>query len=262
MILEYYYWFFKAAIPDHICDAILEAGIEAMIRQEKKFGKDVSAGSVGGWKQKNSSSSIPSNSKSQQTLKKEGVDLDSVYVRDSNVAWLNDKAIYDLIWPFIQEANTRAGWNFDWDFTEDLQFTKYQPGQFYGWHADAQSKPYREFDKEKDKSHTNPDGSIFLDTFGNPMPEDMSATVNPKMVGKIRKLSMTLSLSDPKDYKGGNLRFDLGPHRGDNRYHTCKEIRPKGSIVIFPSHVMHQVTPVTSGTRYSLVAWSLGPPFK
>jgi predicted 2-oxoglutarate/Fe(II)-dependent dioxygenase YbiX len=61
--------------------------------------------------------------------------------------------------------------------------------------------------------------------------------------------------------EGGNLKFDLGPHRGD-RYHECAEIRPRGSIIVFPSHVYHQVTPVTKGTRYSLVAWNLGYPFK
>ena len=41
-----------------------------------------------------------------------------------------------------------------------------------------------------------------------------------------------------------------------------KEILPKGSIVVFPSHVWHRVKPVTSGTRYSLVVWSIGDPFK
>jgi PKHD-type hydroxylase len=262
MVLEYYYWFFKSAIPDHICDSIIEAGIESMVEQEKKFGEEISLGSVGGWKQKTKVSDMPSNSKSQQALKRQGVDLDKVYVRDSKVSWLNDRKIYEIIWPFIHEANKNAGWNFDWNFTEDLQFTKYDKGQFYGWHADSQSKPYRQFNPEEDKLHIDEFGNPALDTFGNQMPEDMTATINPNMIGKIRKLSMTLSLSDPKTYKGGNLRFDLGPHRGDNRYHTCKEIRPRGSIVVFPSHVIHQVTPVTSGTRYSLVAWSLGPPFK
>ena len=42
----------------------------------------------------------------------------------------------------------------------------------------------------------------------------------------------------------------------------CKEILPKGSIIVFPSFVWHRVKPVTSGTRYSLVVWHLGRPFK
>ena len=42
----------------------------------------------------------------------------------------------------------------------------------------------------------------------------------------------------------------------------CKEIRPKGSMVIFPSFVWHRVKPVTKGSRYSLVIWNLGRPFQ
>ena len=43
---------------------------------------------------------------------------------------------------------------------------------------------------------------------------------------------------------------------------SAKEILTKGSIIVFPSHVWHRVKPVTSGTRYSLVVWSIGDPFK
>ena len=80
--------------------------------------------------------------------------------------------------------------------------------------------------------------------------------------GKVRKLSMTLNLTDPDDYSGGDLKFDFGPHMGRGRFKTCKEIRPRGSIIIFPSFIHHQVTPVTKGTRYSAVIWSLGRPFR
>ena len=44
--------------------------------------------------------------------------------------------------------------------------------------------------------------------------------------------------------------------------YECKEIRPRGSIVVFPSFVWHRVKPVTSGTRYSLVIWNLGYPWR
>ena len=43
---------------------------------------------------------------------------------------------------------------------------------------------------------------------------------------------------------------------------TCKEILEKGSLVVFPSFVWHQVKPVTKGTRYSLVIWNLGSQFR
>ena len=82
------------------------------------------------------------------------------------------------------------------------------------------------------------------------------------MINKIRKLSLTINLNLPGEYEGGNLKFDFGPHSTGNRYHECTEIRPQGSIIIFPSYIYHQVTPVTKGTRYSLVLWTLGKPFK
>ena len=80
----------------------------------------------------------------------------------------------------------------------------------------------------------------------------------------MRKLSVTVSLSDPEDYEGGVLEFDL---RNTGQINTseiikCKEILPKGSIVVFPSYTWHRVSPVTKGTRLSLVQWNLGPGFK
>ena len=73
---------------------------------------------------------------------------------------------------------------------------------------------------------------------------------------------MTVNLTDPKNYAGGNLKFDFGPHAGGKRFKVCQEIRPQGSIIIFPSFTYHCITPVTSGTRYSLVLWSLGRPWQ
>ncbi len=72
-----------------------------------------------------------------------------------------------------------------------------------------------------------------------------------------RKISFTLQLSDPSDYEGGELliyRFKL-----DNPFEVKKE---KGLITIFPSWTIHEVTPVTHGTRYTLVGWCHGPQFK
>jgi predicted 2-oxoglutarate/Fe(II)-dependent dioxygenase YbiX len=117
------------------------------------------------------------------------------------------------------------------------------------------------FDPTIHKFKLNEDGTPLLAGDGSFVPEAAHLIDNPLKAGKIRKLSVTISLSDPATYEGGNLKFDLGPHRED-RYHECAEIRPRGSIIVFPSHVYHQVTPVTKGTRYSLVAWNLGYPFK
>ena len=71
-------------------------------------------------------------------------------------------------------------------------------------------------------------------------------------------------MSDPEDYEGGLLEFDLRNigEINTNNIIKCKEILPKGSIVVFPSYTWHRVSPVTSGTRLSLVQWNLGPGFK
>jgi len=71
-----------------------------------------------------------------------------------------------------------------------------------------------------------------------------------------RKLSFSLQLSDPTDHEGGVLQF--------HHLRVDPEQAPKarGKIIYFPSFIPHEVTPVTSGTRYSLVGWVAGPPFK
>jgi len=81
---------------------------------------------------------------------------------------------------------------------------------------------------------------------------------------RIRKLSVTCSLSDPDDYEGGDLEFSLyNPERSKrNNLIKCTQIRPKGSIVVFPSYIWHRVNPVIKGTRYSLVIWNQGDPFR
>ena len=166
-------------------------------------------------------------------LKKQEV-LDLKKKRNSDLVWLNDKWIYREIHPYVHLANKNAGWNFEWDRSESCQFTKYKHNQYYDWHTDPWDKPY---DKE------GPDK------------------------GRVRKLSMTCQLTDGSEYKGGELEFDFrdyDPNMRDESKHikTVKEILPKGSIVVFPSHLWHRVKPVTRGTRYSLVVWHLGYPFK
>lgn len=76
--------------------------------------------------------------------------------------------------------------------------------------------------------------------------------------GKIspsRKLSLVLQLTDPSQYEGGNLQVMTGGEPQTVR-------KQRGLVAAFPSYVLHQVTPVTSGNRQSLVAWISGPAFK
>lgn len=70
-----------------------------------------------------------------------------------------------------------------------------------------------------------------------------------------RKLSLVLQLSHPSDYEGGNLQILTSgePTTIDKK---------RGLITVFPSWTLHQVTPVTKGTRQTLVTWISGPQFK
>lgn len=68
-----------------------------------------------------------------------------------------------------------------------------------------------------------------------------------------RKLSATLLVTDPTEFEGGDL--EIMDYHGN----IVKMERSKGTMIIFDSRVPHRVTPVTKGTRISLVAWMLGP---
>ena len=101
-------------------------------------------------------------------------------------------------------------------FHEHIQFTVYEGDDkgFYRWHVD----------------------------------NNMQSDVPP------RKLSMTVQLSDPSEYTGGELQL----HDGE----VQTAVNNRGHVVIFPSYVLHRVQPVTSGIRRSLVVWANGPGFK
>ena len=73
--------------------------------------------------------------------------------------------------------------------------------------------------------------------------------------GISRKLSMTIQLTDPSEYEGGNLQIKTTGEPENVR-------KQRGMIAVFPSYVLHQVTPVTQGSRQSLVAWVSGPAFR
>ena len=70
-----------------------------------------------------------------------------------------------------------------------------------------------------------------------------------------RKLSLVLQLTDPSRYEGGNLQTMTSQDVNTVR-------KQRGLITVFPSFTLHQVTPVTQGSRQSMVAWVSGPAFK
>jgi PKHD-type hydroxylase len=70
-----------------------------------------------------------------------------------------------------------------------------------------------------------------------------------------RKLSITVQLSDPDEYEGGELQFMIN----QNIFTAPKD---KGTAIVFPSFALHRVQPVTKGNRMSIVGWIAGPPYK
>jgi len=204
MNISNYYWYFTAAIPPKLCDDIIKYGLsqsEIMARTGNYGNKKLSKDEIKNLKRK----------------------------RNSDLVWLNENWIYKELHPYIHQANRLAGWNFQWDTSEAIQFTKYKLNQYYDWHCDSWDKPDRN--------------------------------------NKIRKLSMTCQLTDGSEYQGGELEFDFRnydpPMRDESKHlKQAKEILPKGSIIVFPSFVWHRVKPVTKGVRYSMVMWNLGYPFK
>lgn len=155
--------------------------------------------------------------------------LDESIRKTSVFFWQADHWVSGLTMHYARLANAEI-WNYELSVSQGVQFGHYTEGGTYDWHKD-------EFDEP----------------FGEEAPEIWR--------GLSRKLSVAVNLSDPEEYEGGDLLFK-------DTYGTVvedQEIREKvgqrGSIVVFPSYISHTVTPVTRGTRCSLVSWILGPPF-
>lgn len=144
-------------------------------------------------------------------------------VRVSKITWLQPDDspafawVYDKLIEFILDANQKF-FDMDLEYVEPLQLTEYDAAYegHYGQHIDCAFSP-------------------------------MSAPF-------VRKLSVTVQLSAPEEYEGGDFR--IYNQRFDSPLIADKTL---GSVVIFRSHFIHEVMPVTKGVRYSLVAWVNGP---
>lgn len=152
-------------------------------------------------------------------------DVDESY-RRSKISWIDRNDDTQWIFNKLECAVFRlnsAYHGLDIDRIHTLQFTKYdEESPFYDWHWDM--------------SEDDPDMSNLH-------------------VIEQRKLSAVVQLSDPEDYEGGELEMSI-----------CGRIfsveKRKGTLNLFPSFVLHRVTPVTKGERYTLVAWYTGPDWK
>lgn len=267
MIQGHYYWYFQSALTDKQCDDIMDLGLQGLEANFTEHGEAGISAQAGGDRSKVNEAgverSVAAVDKDYQQLAAEGVDQDNVFQRDSHVSWINDQWVYDLLHGYLQKANEDSDWNFDIDFSETIQFTKYAPNQFYGWHRDDAVEPYKTYDPEKhgDVFRKNEKGEYILNNFGDKILSPPYTSYR-EYDGKIRKLSISVNLTPDDTFKGGAFKIDRGPHFAGERYWEAKELDTRGSIIIFPSFLYHQVTPVTEGVRYSIVMWNLGPPWK
>lgn len=142
---------------------------------------------------------------------------DEKKIRKSNISWIYPSKESDFIFRRITDIVMNL----------NNQFFKFD---IYGMIEGLQLTHYKEPDGKYQKH---------IDRFIN---------------GQIRKLSVSIQLSNPNSYEGGELII----HNGQ------ETILPKeqGNLVMFPSFSLHEVKPVTKGERYSLVAWITGPEFK
>ena len=137
-------------------------------------------------------------------------------IRRSEIRWItHNKFVKDLLWQYVEEAN-RVAFGFDINNICDIQYTEYldiNKGHYH-WHHDIDWVKDNAFD---------------------------------------RKLSVTVQLSDPQDYKGGEFEFSEVPNP------DTALSKQKGTVLVFPSYLQHRVFPITQGKRVSLVAWFEGP---
>ena len=138
--------------------------------------------------------------------------------RVTTISWIPFKEMPEM-YRDIETTMLKANGNHfgfdDMRLTEPAQFTHYLTGGFYDWHMDN-------------------------DVMGKHQPP-------------VRKISMTLLLSDPSTFEGGELEF---MHKGK----TAK--LKQGQAIFFASWLQHRVKPVIKGERKSLVMWFGGPSFK
>ena len=152
-------------------------------------------------------------------------------IRKSNVIWLRRldplcSGLFSVIDQCVWEANnTWFGVDYQYCGADSFQFTVYREGAETG--------------EDGDYYHTHADAA-----WVNEQPSQ-------------RKLSVMLQLTDPADYEGGEFRMEhiSQPLPQD-------EIKTRGMLLVFPSLIRHGVTAVTSGVRYSLVGWYMGPPWR
>ena len=140
-------------------------------------------------------------------------------LRKSKLIWIEtNNLIVRVLWSYVLEINQNfQDFQFSLKGYGNAQLAKYEKGDFYDWHKDIRG-----------------DNS-----------------------GSERKLSVTLQLSKPDDYKGCEFQLFNGAEELEEL-----PIKNQGSIIVFRSDEWHRATPITEGVRYSLVLWASGDKLK
>jgi len=151
-------------------------------------------------------------------LKKAVTKNPTLDVRRSEVMFLESRELKQILFDVVRYVNSKS---FGFDITNigDVQYTVYDSKYegHYDWHSD----------------------------------EDI-AYGSPRF--SCRKLSITIQLSEPEDYEGGDFEME--------GVELPSSIKQKGTVLVFPSPQRHRVMPVTKGIRKSLVAWFEGPDWR
>ena len=142
-----------------------------------------------------------------------------IKMRVPTISWIPFKIMpemYRIIERSMQQVNANHFGYEGMTLTEFAQFTEYPKGGFYDWHMDSE--------------------------------------VDCKFEPPVRKISMTILLSNPNEFKGGDLEFMI---KGNKLPQLVQ-----GQAVFFCSLIRHRVNKIKKGIRRSLVMWFGGPPFK
>jgi PKHD-type hydroxylase len=140
-------------------------------------------------------------------------------MRITTISWIPFKAMPDMYRIIERSMNQVNGNHFGYEgmtLTEPAQFTEYPKGGFYDWHMDA----------------------------------EMNCQFEPP----VRKISMTILLSNQSEFEGGDLEFMSEGNKPPQLM--------QGQAIFFCSLIRHRVAKVKKGRRCSLVMWFGGPPFK
>jgi PKHD-type hydroxylase len=159
-------------------------------------------------------------SKGRTGIAELGTDTDSYQTNNRDIAYITpmpySKWLYDLLFPLALEANEKL-FHFDIDIvTDPIHYVIYP----------------------EDGGHL--DWHMDTGAYG---------------VNK-RKIAMTIQLSDPSEYEGGEFEIWFGGQQ------SVIVPREKGDVICFPAFCMHRVRPITKGQRKCLVFWTGGRPFR